>query len=59
MELLRLSEAIAAPDGRVGTALNVAVYLETSVPFSVELNSIVSAPAEYATCPGYVYKFAP
>jgi hypothetical protein len=33
----------------VGTALNVAVNLDTSVPFCVELSSIVSALAEYAT----------
>ena len=47
------------PDGSDGTELKVAEYRETSVPFSVELSSIVSAPAEYAACPGYVYRSPP
>jgi hypothetical protein len=48
-----LSDAIAAPDGKVVIAVNVDVYCEWwSGPLVLDINMTVSAFAEIATGPG-------
>lgn len=59
MELFLLSEAIAAPEGRVETTENIAVFLETNAPAPEDISKIVSASAEKATFPDWVLVDAP
>lgn len=54
-----MSDAIAAPDGRVGMALKVAVFFEMRGPLAVDIKRMVSASAEIATFPGPVLVEAP
>lgn len=54
-----MSDAIAAPDGRVGIALNVAEFFEMSGPFTEDMRRMLSASAEMATLPGPVVKDPP